>query len=347
MKLAKTHESSLNGHGKAINAISWNCDGKKLATGSSDQTARVWTVDSHKEGRELVLEDHKEGVEGLSWSPTNSDVLATASSDKIVRLWDIRAKKSFKIDAEDDVLNVSFSPDGTMLMISDKACLLAHLSLSENVRLIDIRSNKNKTLANLSFDKEYWVNELVWHGNNCVLMCAGRQKLDSQEKGEVIRVDAAQETESDRLKSVHNFVAHTANCTAIAMDRSGSHFATGAYDGSSCLWDANEIVCLRPACSSLEEGVGCLSFSHDGQILAGVADVERPSASSRKLIDLCQVSTGETIMKLETRSFARKLAWHPTQMLLAFGGEKIVQEQDRYDRNRSEVPVTIVTLQVK
>eukprot|EP00960_Hanusia_phi_P028977 747686-Hanusia_phi.AAC.7 len=172
MKLAKTHESSFNGHGKAINAISWNCDGKKLATGSSDQTARVWTIESHKEGRELVLEDHKEGVEGLSWSPTNSDV----RDHKIVRLWDIRgelangirsgwlspsvAKKSFKIDAEDDVLNVSFSPDGTMLMISDK---------SENVRLIDIRSNKNKTLANLSFDKEYW-RKGSWY-----IDCSGRR----------------------------------------------------------------------------------------------------------------------------------------------------------------------------
>ena len=60
-------------------ALGWNCDGKQLATATgSDKTSdvRVWNVESHKEGKELVLEDHKSSVEGLSWSPTNPDVSA-------------------------------------------------------------------------------------------------------------------------------------------------------------------------------------------------------------------------------------------------------------------------------
>jgi WD40 repeat protein len=62
------------GHTKVIQALGWNCDGRKLATASAASDVRIWSVDSHKEGKEQVLEDHKQSVDGLSWSPTNPDV---------------------------------------------------------------------------------------------------------------------------------------------------------------------------------------------------------------------------------------------------------------------------------
>jgi THO complex subunit 3 len=64
----------LQGHSKVIQALGWSCDGKKLATASAASDVRIWSVDSHKEGKEQVLEDHKQSVDGLSWSPTNPDV---------------------------------------------------------------------------------------------------------------------------------------------------------------------------------------------------------------------------------------------------------------------------------
>ena len=39
----------LTGHAKTVSGVAWSCDGKRLATASSDLTARVWTVDQHKE----------------------------------------------------------------------------------------------------------------------------------------------------------------------------------------------------------------------------------------------------------------------------------------------------------
>jgi len=45
-------------------------------------------------------------------------------------------------------------------------------------------------MGSVSYEKEYWVNELAWHGKDSLLMCAGRQKPDVQEKGvvQVIKV---------------------------------------------------------------------------------------------------------------------------------------------------------------
>jgi WD40 repeat protein len=72
--LARTYQ----GHSKAIQALGWSCDGKQLASASAASSdVRVWNVESHKEGKELLLEDHKSSVEGLSWSPTNPNVSAS------------------------------------------------------------------------------------------------------------------------------------------------------------------------------------------------------------------------------------------------------------------------------
>jgi THO complex subunit 3 len=35
------------GHHKKVHSVHWNCAGKLLASGSVDQTARIWNIESH------------------------------------------------------------------------------------------------------------------------------------------------------------------------------------------------------------------------------------------------------------------------------------------------------------
>jgi hypothetical protein len=53
-------------------------------------------------------------------------------------------------------------------------------------------------------------------------------------------------------------------------------------------------------------------------------------------------------LKLAISTQAKKIAWHPTQDLLAFGGDKVNLPDDRgrgygEQSNRTEVPVTFVS----
>ncbi|MGH3887857.1 MAG: WD40 repeat domain-containing protein, partial [Pseudonocardiaceae bacterium] len=67
-------------------------DGRTLATGSTDQTVRLWDVTDPNQPRPLgpPLTGHTSAVTSAAFSP-NGNVLATTSTDRTAILWDLTA----------------------------------------------------------------------------------------------------------------------------------------------------------------------------------------------------------------------------------------------------------------
>lgn len=78
--------ASVTGHGASILATAFSpASSSRLATGSGDNTARIWCCDT---GTPLhTLKGHTGWVLAVAWSP-DAGVLATGSMDSTVRLWD-------------------------------------------------------------------------------------------------------------------------------------------------------------------------------------------------------------------------------------------------------------------
>jgi WD40 repeat protein len=76
---------TLRGHLNDVRAVSFSPDGKRLATASADDTARVWDATSGQEL--LVLRGHSSLVAAVAFSPDGTR-LATASWDKTAKVWD-------------------------------------------------------------------------------------------------------------------------------------------------------------------------------------------------------------------------------------------------------------------
>ena len=78
--------STLSGHSRTVNSVCFAPDGKRLASGSSDNTVRVWDLDTKECA--CTLSDHSDTVTSVCFSPDGKQ-LASGSGDKTVRVWDV------------------------------------------------------------------------------------------------------------------------------------------------------------------------------------------------------------------------------------------------------------------
>ncbi|MFM7149384.1 MAG: WD40 repeat domain-containing protein, partial [Gemmataceae bacterium] len=101
----------FTGHMGAIRHIDVSKDGKQALTGSMDQTARLWDIDTGKEIRKFV--GHGSWVWTAVFSPDGKNVLTSGAIDKSLRLWTPEAKEVRVFEGHTGrVYGADFTPDG-------------------------------------------------------------------------------------------------------------------------------------------------------------------------------------------------------------------------------------------
>lgn len=104
----------LQGHQRMINAVAFSPDGKKVATASADETARLWDVATGQPLATLIGHE-RSCIHGVAFSP-DGKMLATGEG-KILRLWDVASGKGIgstqnQANNRDMAGFLRFSPDG-------------------------------------------------------------------------------------------------------------------------------------------------------------------------------------------------------------------------------------------
>jgi WD40 repeat protein len=109
----------LEGHRKAVRAISFSPDGKVLASASSDKRVMIWDTSMGTIIRRL--EGHSGSVLDVRFSPDNK-FIASASSDRTVRIWDSEtgAERMFLQKHNGIVRTLRFLPDCTGFVTSSR-----------------------------------------------------------------------------------------------------------------------------------------------------------------------------------------------------------------------------------
>jgi WD40 repeat protein len=118
-------------------SVVYSPDGNLIATGSMDDTVRLWNVGTMACTNTLI--GHSEWINGVVFS-SGGDQLASAGRDSTVRLWNVATGECcLTLTGHDDaVRRVTYSPKGD---------LLASGSDDETVRLWDVASGQCRTVV--------------------------------------------------------------------------------------------------------------------------------------------------------------------------------------------------------
>jgi WD40 repeat protein len=157
-------------HDSCISCIDFSPNGNHIATGSWDETVKIWDVNSGKLIQTLV--SHRHSIHGVQFSPSG-EYLVSVSADGYVILWSTANRyrqKSIFGNPKDRLYSLSISSNGKWLAAGDDKGVihvwnLQQLTLAGNIKAHDepitsLSFNKNSTLLtsatrNNSFIRTY------------------------------------------------------------------------------------------------------------------------------------------------------------------------------------------------
>ncbi|MBD2576110.1 WD40 repeat domain-containing protein [Oscillatoria sp. FACHB-1406] len=253
----------LEGHSDVVISISFSPDGKTLASGSSDNTIKLWNIETGKEIR--ALNGHSESVISISFSP-DGKTLASGSRDKTIKLWNIETGTVIRTlnGHNSPVISVSFSPDGKTLASSsdDQTIKLWNIETGTVIRTLN---GHNSPVSSISFSLD---GKTLASGSSDNTI-----KLWNIETGKEIRA----------------LNGHSESVISISFSPDGKTLASGSDDKTIKLWNIETGTVIRTL-NGHSGTVSSVSFSPDGKTLA--------SGNTDKTIKLWNIETGKEIRTL-------------------------------------------------
>jgi WD40 repeat protein/transcriptional regulator with XRE-family HTH domain len=237
-------------HTETTYALAFSPNGRLLATGSWDDTLKLWDLER---SAPRWLGWHPQGIESLAIVPDGS-LLATGGNDATVRLWDLeRGTQMQLLPHPSMVLSLTWSPDGRWLASGD---------IDGQIRLWEMGQSKRATSVQTLVGHTNYVLGLAFAPDGRTLASVGGDRT-------VKLWDVGKE---GSLSLRQTFTGHTDLVFTVAWSPDGLLLASGGRDHTIWLWDL-ERRCSWKTLSGHTAMVYGLAFIPDSHsLLSGSED---------------------------------------------------------------------------
>ncbi|KJH71759.1 serine/threonine-protein kinase [Aliterella atlantica] len=286
--LAKT----LSAHSQPVWSTAISANGQILASGSQDNTIKVWAINSQQPIYTLL--GHKDTVRSLAIS-ADGRILASGSGDTTVKLWNLQTGKQFGTlqghnspvwsiaMKRDGQTLVSACEDGTINIWNLRTGALREIKAAHSSRIFSVAlSPDEQTIATGSKDKTI----KIWH----------------LPTGKLIRT----------------INGHTNAVRDVLFNPNGKELVSASWDKTIKVWDwqtGKQLLVLK----GHSDRIVSVTFSANGQNLV--------SASIDKTIKIWDIHTGKMLQSLPGHSdWVLSLVSDPTgQTLVSSSKDKTIK----------------------
>ncbi len=241
---AVNFSQNLTGHTAAVESVTYSKDGKYLATGSWDNTVRLYTVDTNGYPKFLrTISGHFGAVTAIAFNFQNT-LIATGSKDFTVRVYDL-VKGNLVFAARDNKETISalaFDQEGKFLFSS---------SYDGTIRAYDaLVFENNRTEKAINYGTR--INDIVLSSAKGSFIVASNKTSFEQING--------------NKQVMRTFAGHAAGVNSLDISPNKKMIASGSDDKMIILWDvatAKEIKRFK----GHGWKVTSVQFSNDGKYL--------------------------------------------------------------------------------
>ncbi|OQX27135.1 MAG: hypothetical protein BWK80_06860 [Desulfobacteraceae bacterium IS3] len=325
--LYELHEvTNLKGHTDIVNSFAFSSDGKLLASGSHDNTIKLWNIAEKKEI--ATLKGHSKSVNSVAFR-YDGKLLASGSDDNSIKLWDIAEKKEITqlLGHTEKVNSVAFSPDGKLLVSGSHDGSIKLWNIAEKREISALRGHSGriediafspdgKLLASVGFD--FFMSIKLWNitekkeiaQSSSQLSFGAATRVAFSPDGKLLASGSRDKNitlwDIAEKKQIAQLTGHTDIVTSVAFSPNGKLLASGSYDNTIRLWDIAE----KKEIEQLIGDTNYVAFSPDGKLIA--------SGKRDGTIRICNIEDKRQITRL-TDHIGRvdSVAFSPDGKLLA------------------------------